>query len=176
MNSARCFCHPPTIHSRGINQTGTPHENDIRSLDTLFCDKGGLEPIGGGKGSLIMIRALGNLQRWQRRLCWAITYSALPRGIKGRHWVYLHYFDQDKKDAESKGEVVWRCKIGSAGDFTKAGNPYCVKNRWGRASSSLSCRKSQPISISLTQVATYLFSLRSNSTPLECGTLICLFL
>ena len=38
---------------------------------------------------------------------------------KGKHWVYLYYFDQDKNEAESKGEVVWRCKIGKADGLDK---------------------------------------------------------
>ena len=40
---------------------------------------------------------------------------------KGKHWVYLYYFDQDKKEAESQGEVVWRCKIGKTDGVDKDG-------------------------------------------------------
>ena len=32
----------------------------------------------------------------------------------GDEWVYLYYFETDKKEAESKGESSWRCKIGKA--------------------------------------------------------------
>ena len=30
-----------------------------------------------------------------------------------KHWVYLYYFSADKSNAESKGQSVWECKIGS---------------------------------------------------------------
>ena len=90
-------------------------------------DKGGLEPLGGGTGSLIMIRALGNLQKRAKATAmgdniWRIAKRDQWIFGEGKHWVYLYYFEQDKKEAESEGEVVWRCKIGSAGGFTKTGN------------------------------------------------------
>ena len=40
---------------------------------------------------------------------------------KGKHWVYLYYFSQDKKEAESKGKSVWRCKIGKTNGVDKNG-------------------------------------------------------
>lgn len=33
---------------------------------------------------------------------------------RGNEWVYLYYFETDKKESESKGESSWRCKIGKA--------------------------------------------------------------
>ena len=98
-----------------------------RHLLKYHRDKGGLEPLGGGTGSLIMIKALGNLQKRAKATAmgnniWRIATRDQWIFGEGKHWVYLYYFDQDKKDAESKGEVIWRCKIGSAGGFTKAGN------------------------------------------------------
>ena len=90
-------------------------------------NKGGLEPLRGGAGSLIMIRALGNLQKSAKATAMGDNIWRIAKGNQwifgeGKHWVYLYYFDQDKKDAESKGEGVWRCKIGCAGGFTKGGN------------------------------------------------------
>lgn len=38
---------------------------------------------------------------------------------EGKHWVYLYYFSQDKKEAESKGKSVWRCKIGRTDGINK---------------------------------------------------------
>lgn len=32
----------------------------------------------------------------------------------GNEWVYLYYFDTDRKKAESKGDSSWQCKIGKA--------------------------------------------------------------
>lgn len=32
----------------------------------------------------------------------------------GQHWVYLYYFQDDKKMAESQGKSRWRCRVGRA--------------------------------------------------------------
>ena len=32
----------------------------------------------------------------------------------GKHWVYLYYFNDDKRSAEAKGDEAWRCKIGES--------------------------------------------------------------
>lgn len=33
---------------------------------------------------------------------------------KGDEWVYLYYFDIDRREAESRGKSSWQCKIGKA--------------------------------------------------------------
>ena len=33
---------------------------------------------------------------------------------RGKHWVYLYYFDEDKTTAESQGKDHWRCRVGRA--------------------------------------------------------------
>ena len=97
-----------------------------RYLFSKHRDKGGLEPLGGGKGSIIMFRALDNLQKRAKTSAMGNNVWRIANGDQrifgtGKHWVYLYYFSQEKKVAESKGEDVWRCKIGSAGGFTKTG-------------------------------------------------------
>ena len=86
----------------------------------------GLKPPEGQRGSVIVRRALGNLQKKamtspignQR---WRVAKPDQRIFGTGKHWVYLYYFPQDKKAAASKGKDVWRCKIGSAGGFTRTG-------------------------------------------------------
>ena len=80
--------------------------------------EGGLEPLEGRSGSIIMGRALNNLQKIAKTSAmgnniWRIAHKDQWIFGDGKHWVYLYYFDQDKQDAEIKGQSVWRCKIGS---------------------------------------------------------------
>ena len=41
---------------------------------------------------------------------------------KGKHWIYLYYFPQEKRDAEEKGRSVFPCKIGKADGVARNGN------------------------------------------------------
>ena len=40
---------------------------------------------------------------------------------KGKHWIYLYYFPQEKRDAEEKGSSVFPCKIGKADGVDRKG-------------------------------------------------------
>ena len=104
--------------------------NKIRTIRSHLLrkhrDKGGLEPLEGRSGSLIVVRALDNLQKKAMTSCignnvWRIAKWDQRIFGTGTHWVYLYYFSKDKEEAESKGASVWECKIGSAGGFTRTG-------------------------------------------------------
>ena len=41
---------------------------------------------------------------------------------KGKHWIYLYYFPQEKRAAEEKGRSVFPCKIGKADGVARNGN------------------------------------------------------
>ena len=41
---------------------------------------------------------------------------------KGKHWVYLYYFPQEKRNAEEKGQLVFPCKIGKTDGIDSKGN------------------------------------------------------
>ena len=105
--------------------------NKIRTIRRYLLRKhkeyGGLEPHEGRSGSVIVIRALDNLQKKAKTSCignnvWRIAKEDQWIFGEGAHWVYLYYFSKDKEEAESKGASVWECKIGSAGGFTRTGN------------------------------------------------------
>ena len=55
------------------------------------------------------------------RNVWRIAKPAQWIFGEGKHWVYLYYFDQDKKESESKGKSVWRCKIGKTDGVDRDG-------------------------------------------------------
>ena len=40
----------------------------------------------------------------------------------GKHWIYLYYFPQEKRDVEEKGHSVFPCKIGKADGVARNGN------------------------------------------------------
>ena len=39
----------------------------------------------------------------------------------GKHWIYLYYFPQEKRDAEEKGRSMFPCKIGKTDGVNKKG-------------------------------------------------------
>ncbi len=93
-----------------------------RHLLRKHKEYGGLEPLEGRSSSVIMIRALDNLQKKAMTSCignnvWRIAKKDQRIFGTGKHWVYLYYFSKDKEEAESKGASVWECKIGSAGVY-----------------------------------------------------------
>ncbi len=86
-------------------------------VNKVHIEGGGLQ---GEEDSDDLIRsALYTLQRkgFARRKpkdVWELPkYGQRIFGV-GKEWVYLYYFDTDKKEAESRGESFWRCKIGKA--------------------------------------------------------------
>ena len=105
--------------------------NKIRTIRSHLLrkhrDKGGLEPLEGRSGSLIVVRALDNLRKKAITSSignnrWRIAKRDQRIFGEGTHWVYLYYFKKDKEEAESKGASVWKCKIGAAGGLTRTGN------------------------------------------------------
>ena len=90
-------------------------------------DKEGLEPPEGRSGSIIVFRALDNLRKKAKTSLvgnnvWRIAKEDQWIFGEGAHWVYLYYFARHKRDAESKGNSVWECKIGKVDGVDKNGN------------------------------------------------------
>ena len=89
-------------------------------------ESGGLEPPKGENSCEMVKKALQNLSavakaseiskdRWR--------YGHTDQWIfgTGKHWVYLYYFPEDKKKAESEGKSIWQCRIGKTDGVNKKG-------------------------------------------------------
>ena len=75
----------------------------------------------------IVVRALHNLMQKAKvnrihKDIWRIARPDQWVFGKGKHWIYLYYFPQEKRDAEEKGRSVFPCKIGKANGVDRNDN------------------------------------------------------
>ena len=98
---------------------GLPDSEDSEDED-IFDAKTALEID-------IVVRALHNLMQKAKvnrihKDIWRIARPDQWIFGKGKHWIYLYYFPQEKRDAEEKGRSVFPCKIGKADGVDRNGN------------------------------------------------------
>lgn len=98
---------------------GLPDSEDSEDED-IFDVKTVLE-IG------IVGRALENLSKKAKasrihKDIWRISKTDQWIFGTGKHWIYLYYFPQEKRDAEEKGRSVFPGKIGKADGVDRNGN------------------------------------------------------
>ena len=90
-------------------------------------ERGGLEPSEGESSREMVKKALQNLSTVAKaseisKNVWRYGHTDQWIVGTGKHWVYLYYFPQEKRDAEEKGRSVFPCKIGKADGVTRNGN------------------------------------------------------
>ena len=97
---------------------GRPDSEDSEDED-IFDAKTALEID-------IVVQALQNLTQKAKvnrihKDIWRIARPDQWIFGKGKHWIYLYYFPQEKRDAEEKGSSVFPCKIGKADGVDRKG-------------------------------------------------------
>ena len=80
-------------------------------------ERGGLEPSEGESSREMVKKALQNLSTVAKaseisKNVWRYGHTDQWIFGTGKHWVYLYYFPEDKKKAESEGKSIWQCRIG----------------------------------------------------------------
>ena len=87
-------------------------------------ERGGLEPPEGESSRVMVKKALQNLSAVAKaseisKNVWRYGHTDQWIFGTGKHWVYLYYFPEDKKKAESEGKSIWQCRIGKADGVNK---------------------------------------------------------
>ena len=98
---------------------GLPDSEDSEDED-IFDSKTALE-------FSIVAQALQNLTQKAKvnrihKDIWCIAKTDQWIFGKGKHWIYLYYFPQEKRDAKEKGRSVFPCKIGKADGVNNKNN------------------------------------------------------
>ena len=89
-------------------------------------DRGGLDPPEEECSRVMVKKALQNLSGFAKaseisKNMWRYANTERIFG-EGKHWIYLYYFPQEKRDAEKKDRSVFPCKIGKADGIGRNGN------------------------------------------------------
>ena len=87
-------------------------------------ERGGLEPPEGENSRVMVKKALQNLSAVAKASeispnVWRYGHTDQWIFGTGKHWVYLYYFPDDKKKAESEGKSIWECRIGKTDGVNK---------------------------------------------------------
>ena len=125
------------IISTQVSATGAKRETIIKFLLDTHREKGGFglpdsedeeEDIFDEEREIFIVeRALLNLSKKAKashieKNAWRIAKAYQWIFGKGKHWVYLYYFSEDKQDAESQGKSIWQCRIGKTDSVDTRGN------------------------------------------------------
>ena len=106
------------------------HGNRLRNLTDRVMeshiDRGGLEPPEGENSREMVEKALRKLRAVAQASeispnVWRYGYTDQWIFGTGKHWVYLYYFPEDKKNAESEGKSIWQCRIGKTDGVNRNG-------------------------------------------------------
>ena len=104
------------------------HGNQTRSVTDRVMkshiERGGLEPPEGENSRVMVKKALQKLSAVAKaseisKNVWRYGHTDQWIFGTGKHWVYLYYFPEDKKNAESEGKSIWQCRIGKADGVNK---------------------------------------------------------
>ena len=90
----------------------------MRIVEENHVEKGGL-PTDSDTLAAVIRKALRFLNQSGHANELIEGYWRLPKTDQrilgnGQHWVYLYYFEADKKKAESQEKSRWRCRVGRA--------------------------------------------------------------